>query len=131
MAFKQKTRLFQVHIGDNCTHSGIEAVDVNDALKKVDLTGYKNPVITGAESEPIFEASLGLEVDCGCGSENGVFDLTIRGTDEKLVDRLCNALAIAIGGMGPEFAELSDGTPDGGKALSRFINDTDLNINAM
>lgn len=133
MAFKQKTRLFNVHL-ENCVLSGIEAVDVKDALDKVSdsLKNFKDKTLTGVDSEPIYKASLGLETDTEeDASGTGLFDITISGTNEKLVDRLCNALAIAIGGMGPEFAELSDGTPDGGKVLSRFISDTGLNINAM
>lgn len=129
MAIQQKTRLFKVTQGE-CIHlCGIEATDAEEAIKRATSQGWKN--ITKVESEPIFEASLGLEVDTEeAKTENGLFDLVIRGTDEKLVDRLRDAIAIAIGGMGPDMAELSDGTPNV-SPLVKFLRDSGLNIVAM
>lgn len=132
MAFKQKTRLFNVRL-ENCVLSGIEATDVKDALDQVSdsLENFKDKTLTSVDSEPIYRASLGLETDTEeDASGTGLFDITISGTNEALVDRLCDALAVAIGGMGPEFGGLSDGCPNGLK-LKKFISDTGLNVNAM
>ena len=129
MAIQQKTRLFKVTQGERSNLCGIEATDAEEAIKRATSQGWKN--ITKVESEPIFEASLGLEFDTEeAKTENGLFDLVIRGTDEKLVDRLRDAIAIAIGGMGPDMAELSDGTPNV-SPLVKFLRDSGLNIVAM
>lgn len=128
MAIQQKTRLFRVTQGERSHLCGIEAADAEEAIKHATSQGWKN--IMKVESEPIFEASIGLEVLEATVTVNGLFDLVIRGTDEKLVDCLRDAIAIAIGGMCPDMAGLSDGTPNV-LPLVKFLHDSGLNIVAM
>ena len=93
-----KTRLWNVTGGkyDNCTVSYIEAETAAEAIKHY----FKGEQPTQVQSWPIHEASIGLEFnnDNINDEANAVFDITIRGTNDKKVQRLANLLAMAIGG---------------------------------
>ena len=132
MAMLEKTRLFNVrcNAGANVIYSGIEAETAEEAIRESGKGAGQ--IVSQVDSEPIYTAGLGLETDEEDKSENSIFEIKIRGTDEETVEKLRDAIALAIGGMAVEFAELNkDGDSDGGRALQRFIGKTCLSINAM
>jgi len=49
--------------------------------------------------EPVFEASVGLECSEGA-SESDVFEIRVRGVDEKKVAELAEAIRVLVGGPG-------------------------------
>ena len=93
-----KTRLWNVTGGkhDNCTVSHIEAETAAEAIKQY----FKGEQPTQIQSWPIHEAGVDLEFnnDNIDDEANAVFEITIRGTNEKKVQHLANLLAMAIGG---------------------------------
>ena len=132
MAKLEKTRLFNVRCGEkgNYIFSGIEATTAEEAIRK--SSRREGQIVSQVDSEPIYTAGLDCETDEEDKSENSIFEITVRGTDEESVEKLRDAIALAIGGMAVEFAELNkDGDSDGGRALQRFIGKTCLSITAM
>ena len=96
MAKKLKDRLWNVRGGKhgNCIISHIEAETLAGALKSA-----KNDPVVRVQSWPIYEAGLDLEYgDENAEEANEVIDITLRGTNDKKVQRLVNLLAMAIGG---------------------------------
>ena len=96
---KLKTRLWNVTGGthNNATVSHIEAETAAEAITHY----FKGERPTQVKSWPIYEAGLNLEFDHDDENEdepNAVFDITVRGTNDKQVQRLVNLLAMAIGG---------------------------------
>ena len=91
---KLDTRLWNVTGGknENITVSHIEAKTAAEALTHF----FENKKATKVESWPIYEA--GLDLEYGEEEANEVIDITIRGTNDKKVQRLVNLLAMAIGG---------------------------------
>ena len=126
MAKLEKTRLFDVRCGakGNIIYSDIEAETAEEAIRKSSRS--EGQIVSQVDSVPIYKASIGtetanLENDYDTGTS--VFDITIRGTNETAVNQLRDAIAKMIGGMAAQFDnELdSDGSPDFGKALNKFI----------
>ena len=97
MAYKTNKRLYKVNVENNLYFTGVEASSAEEACEKA-REEFKVKSVVDCTSEPIFEASIGLDVDAEGASENGVFEITIKGTDEKLVDRLKKALGYLIPG---------------------------------
>jgi len=129
MANLEKTRLFNVRCGAkaNVTYSQIEAVTAEEAIRK--SSRHKDQIVSQVDSEPIFNASIGVETDASeHDTGNSIFEINVRGTDEVLVDKLRNAIARAIGGMALEFEGLSDGSDDRGRSLRNFIDGSGLNV---
>lgn len=97
MAKKLKDRLWNVRGGThgNCIISHIEAETLTDALKRA-----KNEPVVQVQSWPIYEAGIDLEYgDENAEESNEVIDITVRGTNDKKVQRLVNLMAMAIGGL--------------------------------
>lgn len=118
--------MFDVRCGAkvNIIYSRIEAETAEEAIRKSSCS--EGQIVSQVDSEPIYKASIGtetanLENDYDTGTS--VFDITIRGTNETAVNQLRDAIAKVIGGMAAQFDnELdSDGSPDFGKALNKFI----------
>jgi hypothetical protein len=132
MAKLEKTRLFDVRCGakGNIIYSGIEAETAEEAIRKSSRS--EGQIVSQVDSVPIYTAGLDCETNEENKTENSVFEITVRGTDEESVETLRHAIALAIGGMAVDFAELNkDGDSDGGRALQRFIDKTCLSIVAM
>ncbi len=127
MATLEKMRLFKVS-SENVIYTGIEAETAQEAIAKSNAK-KNNLAITQVTSEPIYQAGLGLETEED--SENSVFELTIRGTNEESVKKLRDAIARAIGGPAVEWYVNDTGDSDNGAALQRFIGKTGLWISAM
>lgn len=135
MAKLEKNRLFSVHCcSDGKTiYSGIEAETAEEAISK--SSRHEGQIVSQVISEPIYAASIGLEtenLENGSDTGNSIFDITIRGTNEEAVNKLKEALALAIGGMAVEFADLNrDGCSDFGAALNRFVTEWGLTTNSF
>lgn len=97
MAYKTDKRLYRVNVEKNLYFSGVEASSAEEACEEA-RKEFNVKQVVDCTSEPIYEASIGLNVDAEGASENGVFEITIKGTDEKLVDRLKKALGYLIPG---------------------------------
>ena len=126
MAKLEKNRLFNVRCGanGNVIYSGIEAETAEEAISKSRRS--EDQIVSQVDSEPIYNASIGTETenwDDDSDTGTSVFDITIRGTNETAVNQLRDAIAKMIGGMAAQFDEEldSDGSPDYGKALNKFI----------
>ena len=131
MAIRESTRLFTVHCGknSNCLYSHIEAKTAQEAIDTVDCAKSGKEIVTSVTSEPIFHA--GIDIECteeAAPSDAAVFDITVRGTDEKLVNKLRDVIAQAIGGMAVDYADL---TSDEGRALQRATTEYGLNVIGM
>lgn len=85
------TRLFAVKFGKNKNFvvSGIMAASLDEAKTKAE-TNAKDKAVE-ITSEPIFEGSLGIESD-------GIFEISIKGTNETNVNKFTELLARFIGG---------------------------------
>lgn len=78
--------------------SNIEAASAEEAKAKASKN--MDEPLTMLDSEPIYEAGIGVELDDGDSeSGNGIFDITIRGTDNAKVDELKKILAFIISGL--------------------------------
>lgn len=104
-------RLYRVQVADCCYVSGIEAPDARAAMTEAECSfaGGKNEFAgksLSATCEQIYEASIGLETDGrdnapnDADTENGVFEIKIRGCDPNRVNELKRALLYLIGGPG-------------------------------
>ena len=135
MATLEKTRLFNVRCGAgaNVIYSGIEAETAEDAIRK---SGKGvGQTVTAVDSEPIYTAGLDVETE-DWDNENdtgtSIFEIKVRGTNPELVDKLKEAIALAVGGMAVAFENLNpDGESDHGRALQALINKLNLSITAM
>ena len=99
--------LYDVRVKPNFVCSKIIAPNVQTAIERA-LDGFKDKDeirkgIVEARCEDIYEASIDLSTDerdnapDDLESENGIFDITIRGTDPKRVNELKLALMHLIG----------------------------------
>ena len=80
----------------------IEAQNDEQARRKAAAAYGTNIVETKCEiesKEPVFEASVGLECPEGM-SESDVFEIKVKGVDEKKVADLAEAIRVLVGGPG-------------------------------
>jgi hypothetical protein len=104
--------LYSVQMRPCVYFSHIEASNAKEAIeiaaKDFKLTPKEKDEVVDASSEPIYEASIGLETDlrdnapCDLDTSNGVFEIRIRGCDMKRVNELKKALMLYIGFMGAD-----------------------------
>ena len=127
-------RLWNAHFGKNknISISHIEAPTAAEAAAKATKDLNMDAPLVMLDSEPIYETGLGVELDDGDSeSENGIFEINIKGTDRAKVDELKKILAFLIDGMPCEFEY-----PDEEKVpqsvwaqrLRRFINENAMNV---
>ena len=131
MAIRESTRLFTVRCGKNgkFLYSRIEAKTAQEAIDKVDCAKSGKEIVSGVTSEPIYHAGLDLEcTEEAAQSDTSAFEITVRGTNEQLVDKLRDAIAQAIGGMAVEYADLES---DDGRALQHTLTKYGINVIAM
>ena len=101
--------------------SQIEALSEDEAKAKAlgDFLKCEDPSTLKCESEEIWEGSLGLE-QCD-DSDGAVFEIKVRGTSRKAVDRLVQALYVKIGGPGMSDEEAYERETRPDNALSREL----------
>lgn len=117
------TRLYTVKFGKNKNFSvsGIIAASLDEAKTKAE-TNAKDKAVE-ITSEPIFEGSLGLE-------GNGIFEISIKGTNETNVNKFTELLARFIGGMAVDFELGDDNDTDIGRInkLTKFIAENEISV---
>ena len=63
------------------------------------------------------------------GDENGVFEIVVRGTNAEKVERMKNAIALAIGGYAVKFSNISsNGESDCGRSFQRAISEDGMSV---
>lgn len=98
----ENINLYSVRVADHGSVSTIEAPNDEQARRAAAATYGTNVVESKCEiesKEPVFEASVGLECPEGA-SESDVFEIKVRGVDEKKVAELAEAIHVLIGGPG-------------------------------
>lgn len=98
---KLDTRLFTVKFGNNknIQHSGIEAKSIDEARAIAEADSKDTAV--EVTSEPIYKSSISIESDT-------IFEISIKGIDQKKVDRFTELLAKFIGGPAVDMAYPTD-----------------------
>ena len=124
-------RLWNAYFGKNKSTivSHIESATAVEAA--AEATKDMNEQLVKLDSEPIYETDIGVELDSDSGSENGIFEINIRGTDCKKVDELKKLLAFLINGMPCEFGyndEEDVSQSVWAQRLCRFINENSMTI---
>ena len=124
-------RLWNAYFGKNKSTivSHIEAATAVEAA--ADATKDMNEQLVKLDSEPIYETGIGVELDNDSESENGIFEINIRGTDCKKVDELKKLLAFLINGMPCEFGyndEENVSQSVWAQRLCRFINENSMTV---
>lgn len=126
MAIKvDSNRLFNVYFGDKksvvITH--IEAKNASEAIAKANSkvldTELENQC-TAVESNNIYNASIGIECMHCNKDRDAVFEIVVRGTNSDQVERMRNAIALAIGGNGV--------LDDNGRFLQKVINENGMSV---
>lgn len=98
----ENVNLYSVRVADHGSVSTIEAPNDEQARRAAAAAYGTNVVESKCEiesKEPVFEASVGLECPEGV-SESDVFEIKVRGVDEKKVAELAEAIHVLIGGPG-------------------------------
>ena len=124
-------RLWNACFGKNKSTfvSHIEAATAVEAM--AEATKEMNKQLVKLDSEPIYETDIGVELDSDSGSENGIFEINIKGTDCKKVDELKKLLAFLINGMPCEFEyhdEENASQSDWAQRLCRFIDENKMTV---
>lgn len=123
-------RLWNAYFGKNKSTivSHIEAATAVEAA--ADATKDMNEQLVKLDSEPIYETDIGVELDNDSESENGIFEINIRGTDCKKVDELKKLLAFLINGMPCEFDNDEENVSQSvwAQRLCRFINENSMTV---
>ena len=123
-------RLWNAYFGKNKSTivSHIEAATAVEAA--ADATKDMNEQLVKLDSEPIYETGIGVELDNDSESENGIFEINIRGTDCKKVDELKKLLAFLINGMPCEFDNDEENVSQSvwAQRLCRFINENSMTV---
>ena len=124
-------RLWNAVFGKNKSTivSHIEAATAVEAA--AEATKDMNEQLVKLDSEPIYETDIGVELDSDSESENGIFEISIKGTDCKKVDELKKLLAFLINGMPCEFGyndEENVSQPVWARRLCRFINENKMTV---
>lgn len=98
----ENVNLYGVRVEGYGLVRAIEAQNDEQARRKAAAAYGTNVVETKCEienKEPVFEASVGLECSEGV-SESDVFDIKVKGVDEKKVSDLAEAIRVLVGGPG-------------------------------
>lgn len=125
-------RLWNAYFGKNknVIVSHIEAPTAAEA--ETEATKNMNEPLVMLDSEPIYETSIGVELDDGDSeSENGIFEINIRGTDRAKVDELKKLLAFLMNGVPCEFEYPDEeNVPQAvwAQRLRRFINENAMTV---
>ena len=124
-------RLWNAYFGKNKSTivSHIEAATAVEATAEA-MKGM-NEQLVKLDSEAIYETDIGVELDSDSVSENGIFEINIKGTDCKKVDELKKLLAFLINGMPCEFGyhdEENVSQSVWAQRLCRFINENAMTI---
>lgn len=124
-------RLWNAYFGKNKSTivSHIETATAVEAA--AEATKDMNEQLVKLDSEPIYETDIGVELDNDSESENGIFEINIRGTDCKKVDELKKLLAFLINGMPCEFGyndEENVSQSVWAQRLCRFINENKMTV---
>ena len=127
-------RLWNACFGKNKSTfvSHIEAATAVEAMAEA-TKEMNEPLVqlVKLDSEPIYETDIGVELDSDSGSENGIFEINIRGTDCKKVDELKKLLAFLINGMPCEFEyhdEENVSQSVWAQRLCRFIDENKMTV---
>lgn len=128
-------RLWNARFGKNKNFivSHIEAATAAEAAAKATKNTKEQLVML--DSEPIYETGIGVELaDGDSESENGIFEINIKGTDRAKVDELKKLLALLMNGIPCEF-EYPDkeNVPQSvwARRLCRFINENTMSITSL
>ena len=131
MAYKTDKRLYKVNVEKNLYFTGVEASSAEEACEEA-RKEFNVKQVVDCTSEPIYEASIGIDIDAEGASENGVFEITIKGTDEKLVDRLKKALGYLIPGPHQfDEAEWDESLCGSTYPLKQFIDDVSPEVKSF
>ena len=98
----ENVNLYGVRVEGYGLVKAIEAQNDEQARRKAAAAYGTNVVETKCEiesKEPVFEASVGLECPEGV-SESDVFEIKVKGVDEKKVSDLAEAIRVLVGGPG-------------------------------
>ena len=98
----ENVNLYGVRVEGYGLVKAIEAQNDEQARRKAAAAYGTNVVETKCEiesKEPVFEASVGLECSEGM-SESDVFEIKVKGVDEKKVSDLAEAIRVLVGGPG-------------------------------
>lgn len=98
----ENVNLYRVRVDGYGIARTIEAQNDEQARRKAAAAYGTNVVETKCEiesKEPVFEASVGLECPEGV-SESDVFEIKVKGVDEKKVSDLAEAIRVFVGGPG-------------------------------
>ena len=98
----ENVNLYGVRVEGYGLVRAIEAQNDEQARRKAAAAYGTNVVETKCEiesKEPVFEASVGLECPEGV-SESDVFEIKVKGVDEKKVSDLAEAIRVLVGGPG-------------------------------
>lgn len=135
MAIKvDSNRLFNVHFGDkkNVVITQIEAKNASEAIEKANskILGTKlENQCTAVESSNIYNASIGIECMHYTKDDDAVFEIVVRGTDPDQVERMRNAIALAIGGKCLGNYNTDDGgRSDDGRFLQKVIIENGMSV---
>ena len=93
-------RLWNARFGNNkiIGISGIEAPTA--AVAEAEVNKLTKKPLVALDSEPIYETSINVELDGDdVKSENGIFEISIKGTDYAKVDELKKLLAFVMNGV--------------------------------
>ena len=125
-------RLWNAYFGKNknIVVSGIEAPTAAEAEAEA-MKNMKEPIAM-LDSEPIYETSIGVELaDSDVESENGIFEISIKGTDRAKVDELKKILAFLMNGAPCEFEypdEENVSQSVWALRLRNFINENEMTV---
>ena len=125
----ESNHMFTVYFGENknVSVSMTEAKNATEAIEKAKKHFHTSLECTAVESSVIHSGTIGIECDAGGLSEDAVFEIVVRGTDAEKVEKLKNAIAIAIGGMAVEFHGLSNGESDG-RSLQKAFAENGMSV---
>lgn len=125
-------RLWNARFGKNknVIISHIEAPTAAEAEAKA-LKNMDEPLVS-LDSEPIYESNIGVELTDGdSDSEDGVFEINIKGTDKSKVDELKKLLALLMNGVPCEFEYPDEeNVPQSvwAQRLRHFINENAMTV---
>lgn len=127
-------RLFNVYFGDkkNVVITQIEAKNASEAIAKANSkvldTKLENQC-TAVESNNIYNASIGIECMHYDQDDDAVFEIVVRGTNSDQVERMRNAIALAIGGNAINDSNTDDGgRSDNGRFLQKVIIENGMSV---
>lgn len=126
-------RLYTVRTAENVYHSGIEASTANEAIEIATRHG-KDKTIYDATCQKIYEGSIGTEtVGETSKRSNDIFEIRIRGTNAKVVDKLKELLAKFINGpmVSFEYGDNDEDRKDAARNLAYEIDNLGLTVESL